>query len=262
MNPFQYFWNWLDGMFSEDDKIKIKELQELNQKILQDKLTLVQENTELKNQITEVNTEKEKEEKQKELENYWNTKRENNNDLKYYARPMIDSDSGKMTSELIQIDPRIFFQSDCTLPKFTGNNDEIAKQAHMWVSQNITYTTDKKPLEHWQFAYETVYRGKGDCEDGGVLIANILLNSGVPYWRIRINAGDVNYEKNKFGHAYCTYLSEKDNQWYVLDWCFFPENCKNLKQTWKKAETYIDLWFSFNAKFIYGDLPKEVDKND
>jgi hypothetical protein len=256
--------DWLDDLFSKNEILEIAELQRLNAILVQDNIDKEEEINNLEQDILtqekELDDYKDKEDKQLTnsiLENYWNTKRPNNNDLQYPARPMIDSNTGLKTDDLIQIDPRIFFQNDCTLPKFTGTYDQIAEQAHLWVARNIKYTTDKKPSEHWQFAYETIYRGKGDCEDMGILIANIILNSGVPYWRIRINAGDCNYENNKFGHGYCTYLAEKDNKWRVLDGCFLPNECTDLKLKWENAEKYIRIWFSFNSKYIFGDLPKE-----
>jgi len=96
------------------------------------------------------------------------------------------------------------------------------------------------------------------CEDGAILMANIMLNSGVPYWRIRINAGNV----VGGGHAYVTYLKEKDDKWYVLDWCYWYNASGTL---WKNAKKYYSdsdgkkgfgIWGSWNAKYIYGDLPK------
>jgi hypothetical protein len=51
-------------------------------------------------------------------------------------------------------------------------------------------------------------------------MANIMLRSGIPYYRIRLNAGNV----NGGGHAYVTYCRETDNQFVVLDWCYYPNN--------------------------------------
>lgn len=249
--------NWLDDIFSKDERAKIKELEVLNENLSKDREDLLKETVDLTAELVDIKTKETNKNLNSKLEEYWNTKRPNNDSLQYHARPRIDSETGTITNENIQVDPRIFFQSDSTLPVFKGTNDQIANDTLVWVAQNIKYTTDKKPYEMWQFAFETLDRKAGDCEDGGTLIANILINSGVPYWRVRVNAGDVQIGKNKFGHSFCTYLRESDNTWYVLDWCVNPNSCTNFGTKWKDAEEYLNIWFSFNTKFIFGDLPKE-----
>ena len=138
--------------------------------------------------------------------------------------------------------------------------EQIAEKARKYVETNIKYVSEDK--EQWQFYFETQKLKHGDCDDGAILMHAIMLKSGIPYWRIRINAGNV----QDGGHAYLTYLREKDNQWYVMDWCYYPTTCKDYGLPWKKAEKYysdtdgkegFSVWFSFNQKYMYGDLPKE-----
>ena len=85
------------------------------------------------------------------------------------------------------------------------------------ISSQIKYLQemkkDNRVVDNWQSPEETEMMKKGDCEDGAILIANMMLMSGVPYWRIRLNAGDV----QGGGHAWVTYLRESDNQWIILD---------------------------------------------
>ena len=121
-----------------------------------------------------------------------------------------------------------------------------------FIISKIKYTSDQDKGEMWQFAFETFKRDKGDCEDGAILMYNILVNSNVPYWRLRLNAGSV----QGGGHVYLTYLREKDNQWYVCDWCYWPNESINFKKKWKDAQKYFGIWFSWNSKYIFGDLPK------
>jgi len=182
--------------------------------------------------------------KEKELEVLWNNKRPKTN-WRYSGRTLLGSNT------LIRLDPRIFYQTDYTLPRVSGTNDEKALNALDHVKYNIKYTPDEG--EFWQFAYETKKRKKGDCEDGSILMANIMINSGIPWWRVRLNAGNV----QGGGHAYVTYLRESDNQWYVMDWCFFYTESKNFGKLWKKAQKYFGIWGSWNTKYIFGDLPKE-----
>lgn len=139
-----------------------------------------------------------------------------------------------------------------------GNHDEIAENALRWVINHVEYVSDKTQhglAEQWQWADETLESEKGDCEDGAILMANIMIASGVPYWRVRLNAGDV----QGGGHAYVTYLREQDNAWYILDWCYWPNESIGFKKTWKSAEKYFSpVWFSWNRK--YGFQKDELDR--
>ena len=96
----------------------------------------------------------------------------------------------------------------------------------------------------------------GDCEDGAILMANILLNSGVPYWRMRLNKGYVQLKQGKEYHCWLTYLAE-DNEWRTIDWCFKPQECLDLGLTWKDSEDYLFCDSSWNNKFSFSGLAKE-----
>lgn len=176
-----------------------------------------------------------------ELEEYWNNKRPKVESKTYPARRIS---GGK---DNVYVDPRVFFNTYNSLPVMTGSNDEKALSAMRYVKNKITYTPDNTQFkfeEEWLFPFETLKLERGDCEDGAILIANILLHSGVPYWRIRLNAGDV----KGGGHCWCTYLRESDNQWIILDWCYWY---KNDGTVYKDAEDYYNIWFSFNSNYIF-----------
>lgn len=179
-------------------------------------------------------------------ETYWNTKRAVNNSYTYQARPAINTEGN------IKVDPKIFFTLDNSIPIVKGkDNDEKAFAALKWVIDNYDYESDTaqfKDPEVWLFAFEALDLKHGDCEDGAILLANIMIKSGIPYWRVRLNTGDV----EGGGHCWVTYLRESDNQWLIMDWCYWPnDSLKGI--TWKEAEKYFDIWFSFNQKFIFVD---------
>jgi len=179
------------------------------------------------------------------LEVYWNNKRPKA-DLKYPARPVANK------SVNVDVDPRIFFTID-KLPIVTGATfDAKALNALNYVINNITYTPDKSQFtinEEWLFAYETLELRKGDCEDGAILIANLMIRAGIPKWRIRLNAGNV----KGGGHAWVNYLRESDNEWYIFDWCYWPNESKNFGRTYHDAENYFSIWFSWNTEYIFPD---------
>ena len=57
-----------------------------------------------------------------------------------------------------------------------------------YVSKTIqyVYTTGRDP---WQFPDETLHEKKGDCEDRALLIASLLIASGVSSYNVRVALG-------------------------------------------------------------------------
>jgi len=177
-------------------------------------------------------------------EEFWNNKRPKNN--RFYKRYETD---GKY-----DIDVRNYFMPyDDGIPTVKGKTNDIkALSALELVKKTITYISDKKTYgydEYWAYAYQTLKRRKGDCEDGAILLANIMLKSGIPYWRIRLNAGDV----KGGGHAYVTYCRESDNQFVTLDWCYWYDHTEIKYRTLHKDQKdYYGIWFSCNLKYTFG----------
>ena len=197
---------------------------------------------ELNQMIAELETKLAKQEAGHALETKWNTRRPHTENFRYPARTLLNR------SELLKIDPRIFFTpADGDLPVINGDDpDAIAFKCLQWVHKNIKYTSDISQFKHeeeWLFAHETLLLRNGDCDDGSILMANMMVKSGIPYWRVRLNAGLT----RGGGHCFVTYLS-KNEEWLILDWCY---DYKSQGQPWSKAEKYFDIWFSFNSRFLF-----------
>lgn len=181
-----------------------------------------------------------------ELGEEWNKSRPKVN-LKYRCRYLPNK------NERMNVDPRIFITpNDSSIPKVSGKTyDEIAKRALTHVINNITYVSDStqfKESEVWLFPFETWKLKKGDCEDGAILLYNIMLKSGVPYSRVRLNAGNV----QGGGHAWVTYKKDDGSPSVILDWCYWPDSkTRNLQKTWKDAEKYFSTWWSWNQRYIF-----------
>ena len=204
------------------------------------------QNNSYKTELMKISEQLEYKQKQEKLEYYWNNKRPKI--VKFYkARPLYEYDVKDWIIKNVPIDVRTFWQKDESLQAFKGTDNEIASKCLDWVIKNIKYVSDKG--EFWPYAWETNKRRKDDCDGGAVLLANMMWNSGVPYWKIRLNVGSVQGGK----HCYVTFLGG-DNVWYVLDWCFFPMECRGLRKTWKEAEKYFKIDFSWNKNFVFGDL--------
>tara|TARA_Y100000590_G_scaffold134834_1_gene154241 strand:- start:30 stop:1112 length:1083 start_codon:yes stop_codon:yes gene_type:complete len=131
--------------------------------------------------------------------------------------------------------------------------------------------------EYWSYSYQTYQRGTGDCEDGTVLLYDILRKSGVPAWKMRVNAGYVNNSdgspmlhpngQRDGGHVWLTYYVEsqfwkgkdkREDKWVVLDWCNGSKYLNDVttpldeRVAWDSELIYAkDLDFSFNEDYCW-----------
>lgn len=228
--------NWLQKLFNldkiEELNAQIKAFGKLVDSLELERDKLIKENMELKKLVI-VNT------KEEETNNKYPK-----SDVTY---------SRQETDGSYEIDVRNYINEfDHSLPLVEGqDDDQKALNGLKWVIKNIKYVPDKNSYgypEYWAYSYQTLKRKAGDCEDGSILLYNILLKSGVPYWKIRISAGSTSYG----GHAYVTYYYELGDRWVVLDWCYFPnETLIKDRADYKDNKLYEGIWFSFNKKYSY-----------
>lgn len=144
------------------------------------------------------------------------------------------------------------------------DHDEKVDKIQKWVCQNLKYAYDSTIsgyVEHWQFPFESIQLGYGDCEDGAFLITSLMLAAGIPRWRVRVAAGLVrtgNPTAPTGGHGWACYLRESDNKWVPVDWCYYPDMAPTAKKvTLKENRNYIDTWFSFNDRLSWGNKSVE-----
>lgn len=99
-----------------------------------------------------------------------------------------------------------------------------------------------------------------NCEDGAILLASMMINAGVPKYRVKVAAGLVDdFNGGTGGHAYCIYKRESDDRWVTLDWCYLA-NTKAVKDRTplKENEHYKEIWFTFNDQFSWTEQPLEL----
>lgn len=114
-----------------------------------------------------------------------------------------------------------------------------------------------------------------NCEDGAILIAALLINAGIPSWRVKVAAAEVladpvvaPSESELGGHAYCIYLADRADskrklEWVVLDWCYLqdpevPIEKKPLARDGGQEGAYKDIWFTFNDEHSWAQSAFEV----
>ena len=162
------------------------------------------------------------------------------------------------------------------LQQDTPNNTAWAIQK--FVCSLLTYTHDDETEdcpEFWQFPFEAIQSQVGDCEDGAILIASLLINAGIPSWRVKVCAAQVvadpifaPSDSELGGHAYCIYLADRNDserklEWCVLDWCYLqdpdvPVEEKPLAREGGQEGAYRDIWFTFNDKYSWAQSAFEV----
>jgi hypothetical protein len=158
----------------------------------------------------------------------------------------------------------------------TPNNTAWAVQK--FVCSLLKYSEDDETEdcpEFWQFPFEAIQSQVGDCEDGAILIASLLINAGIPSWRVKVCAAQVvadpifaPSESELGGHAYCIYLADRTDterklEWVILDWCYLqdPETSveeKPLAGDGGQEGAYRDIWFTFNDKYSWAQSAFEV----
>lgn len=162
------------------------------------------------------------------------------------------------------------------LRKDTPNDTALAIQN--FVCNFLKYKYDdlaSECPEFWLFPFEAIQSEIGDCEDGAILIAGLLINAGVPSWRVKVCAAQVMADPvfapsdtELGGHAYCIYLADRPDsdrklEWVILDWCYLqdpevPIEDKPLARNGGTEGAYRDIWFTFNNDNSYAQSSFEV----
>ncbi len=212
---------------------------------------------------------------------YWNNKWETA-PIIYTGRAL----RAEMYKKQIDVDVKAFIKKNDAilwhvitqlgLRKETPNKTALAIQN--FVCNFLKYKYDDLTAEvpeFWLFPFESLQAEIGDCEDGAILIAALLINAGIPSWRVKVSAAEVladpvfapsNSELG--GHAYCLYLadrpeSERKLEWVILDWCYLqdpevPIEKKPLAGDGGTEGAYKDVLFTFNDEYSWAQTALEV----
>jgi len=205
--------------------------------------------------------------------NYWNNKWQQA-PVTYSGRALIGS------TERIVCDVKDFLTvkdallteiiHEYRLKKYTHN--ATAQAIQQFVVKFLDYVGDEESTncpEFWQFPFETLQSGIGDCEDGAILTASLMIQCGIPAYRVKMCAGYVQESPTApmGGHAYCIYLADRrwgEQDWVVTDWCYYedsylaPEH-KPLAKKGGYNGCYQELWFTFNNEYSWNQEGLEMD---
>jgi len=212
---------------------------------------------------------------------YWNSKWETA-PIIYTGRAL----RGELYKKEIDVDVKTFLKKDDAILWHVitqiglrrENPNKTALAIQNFVCNFLRYKYDDLTSdcpEFWQFPFESIQSEIGDCEDGAILIASLLINAGIPSWRVKVCAAQVMVdpvvapsESELGGHAYCIYLADRDDskrklEWVVLDWCYLqdpevPIEKKPLAGDGGQEGAYKDIWFTFNDEYSWAQSGFEV----
>ncbi len=162
------------------------------------------------------------------------------------------------------------------LRKETPNETALAIQN--FVCKFLKYKYDDLTAEceeFWLFPFESIQAEVGDCEDGAILIAALLINAGIPSWRVKVTAAEViadpifaPSDTEVGGHSYCLYLADRPDsdrklEWVILDWCYLqdpevPIEKKPLAREGGTEGAYKNVLFTFNDEYSWAQTALEV----
>ena len=180
-------------------------------------------------------------------EDYWNN-RWTKNQVVYKAQGTLMKDPRNLIFNKSHVLKQTAFQ-------LAGKTDEeTAMNVLNWVHKNCKYVGDitvHNTAEYWQDPEETFQRLTGDCEDGALLILSLMRIAGVPAYRVKLCAGNVEYNNGTTGHAYVIFLRD-DDTWCILDWCYYydPTEIK-LRMQHKDDKRYKSIWWTCNDEFTW-----------
>ncbi len=212
---------------------------------------------------------------------YWNNKWETAPII--YTGRALRAESYK---KQIDVDVKAFIKKDDAilwhvitqvgLRKETPN--ETALEIQNFVCKFLKYKYDDLTAEvpeFWLFPFESIQSEIGDCEDGAILIAALLINAGIPSWRVKVTAAEViadpifaPSDTEVGGHSYCLYLadrpdSERKLEWVILDWCYLqdpevPIEKKPLARDGGTEGAYKNVLFTFNDEYSWAQTALEI----
>ena len=212
---------------------------------------------------------------------YWNNKWEKS-EIIYTARAL----RGTAYKKEIDIDVKTFIKKNDAILHHVIEQAGLRKKSHnqtalacqKFVCDFLKYKYDDLTAEvpeFWLFPFESIQSEIGDCEDGAILIAGLMINAGIPSWRVKVCAAQV-FADPEFapsddelgGHAYCIYLADREDskrgyEWVILDWCYLqdpevPIEKKPLARDGGQEGAYREIWFTFNDEYSWSQSGFEV----
>lgn len=210
-------------------------------------------------------------------QNYWNNKWKKSPIL-YNGRQLRNRNESLVCDvrNFITINDDILRQviENFNLKRNSFNDTQY--QIQNFVCKFLKYKSDEQTnglIEFWMFPFETIHQMKlnygGDCEDGQILTQSLMIQQGIPSYRVKVCQGNVQPEPTQpmGGHQYQLYLTDVNDEiqeWKIYDWCYYPDPDvepvrKPLQKNGGQKNQYKDVWFTFNNEYSWQQNSLSVD---
>jgi hypothetical protein len=135
----------------------------------------------------------------------------------------------------------------------SGSFDHRADMIAAYVGDKIAYRYGGK-YDPWQFPDETLKLGEGDCEDRALLIASLLLASGISSFNVRVALGQFStiFESGKrevLGHCWVMYKNEA-GQWLILE----PTHADVILGRSLRADAPKPVYAEYHPVYLFNDV--------
>jgi hypothetical protein len=125
-----------------------------------------------------------------------------------------------LREELVAFAVRNGVKAEALESRVPGSFDLRASVVNGFVSHQVAYRPVSR-VDYWQFPDETLFLKAGDCEDRALLIAALLIASGVSSYNVRVAIGKIRIQpvrgqERRHDHAWVVYKNEA-GRWQILE---------------------------------------------
>jgi hypothetical protein len=173
------------------------------------------------------------------------------------VREFLVSEKNAIMRRTLEKDVKIFIETleGASLEQFisrdSGSFDLRANVITQFISEKIRYRFSRG-LDPWQFPDETLKLRSGDCEDRALLIASLLLASGISSFNVRVALGKFrahfDTSDEDFDHIWVMYKDES-GKWQIIEPAV---NAAVLDKPGKNAKMPISA--EYIPYFIFNDV--------
>ena len=146
----------------------------------------------------------------------------------------------------------------------TGSFDYRVQVISKYFFEHFKYIRGSRDFDYWLFPDETIAEEGGDCEDRAILLAALLLASGVSGYVIRVALGklyDAEKKRSK-DHAWVMYQNE-DGKWMCLEPLLLSEKARKASRKLAGRKTIPrQVQYEYIPYFVFNDSHLWAMKNN
>lgn len=145
-----------------------------------------------------------------------------------------------------------------------GSFDYRVQVIMRYFLKHFRYIPGKKRNDYWLFPDETIAEKGGDCEDRAILLAALLLASGVSGYVIRVALGRLYDAENSESkdHAWVMYRNE-DGKWMCLEPLLLSKEAKDASRRLTARKTVPrPVQYEYIPYFVFNDSHLWAMKNN